>query len=371
MGTFNDNVSACNCVLAGLAVASKALDFAFLHHSVDNVADLLSNLEVGLGAGKLNSHCLSDLLDLFGNVVSHELEENGSGPTALDAVRSMAGSGESVAGDVAQMYVGVNECKACPVGSESHLGTSFQVGAVLVALYEIVTNAAQCAESENLGVGVTVTAGDGLYAVSENVETGLSGNGGRTGEGENGVDDTQGSVGEDSALLAQSVVGNNGNLSTLRAGAGGGGSQDDGNIGLNGHGRTGHVLLDLGLLLVQQDSDTLCKVHAGAAADSENGVALFFDSVLGSLVDEGGGSIGSYFVPVGIADAGSLQALFALNESAGLGNVGTANEHELLAAELGQLFAYACDGAGSKDDGVKLGVSVDTVCHDIFLLRKI
>ena len=57
--------------------------------------------------------------------------------------------------------------------------------------------------------------------------------------------------------------------------------------------------------------------------------------------------------------------------SAGLSYVGAADEHELLAAELGEFLTNAADSIGSKDDGVKLVVSEDTVCHDIFLLRKI
>ena len=200
--------------------------------------------------------------------------------------------------------------------------------------------------------------------MSHYVKAGLRGHSGRAGQGQLGVDDADGGMDEDRLLLAGGLVGDDGNHGPFGTGAGGGGGQEDGYLlRLHGGRGWGTILLDLGFLQVQQQCHCLGQVHAGTAADTENGIAALLDGVFSGFVDQAGGSVGLDFVPIQEINAMSLQACLSLDGAACFGHIGSANEEQLLAAELRQLLAHATDGAIAEDHGVQLRV-LENASHE-------
>ena len=162
-----------------------------------------------------------------------ELEDGGHTDGVGGAVMSMVHGAERMAEGVdgAEAFLKGGGAHG---GGAHHVGTRFDVGAVLVGAGEVVDDQFHAFDGDALAHGMVVRAGEGFDAMGKGVEPGAGGDGGRHTYCELGIANDyrrQDLRVEDDFFLLALRVGDDAGAPDFGAGAGGGGDGDDGRDG--------------------------------------------------------------------------------------------------------------------------------------------
>ena len=214
-----------------------------------------------------------------------------------------------------------------------------------------------------MGIGDIV--GHALGGMGKGVQPRIGGDAGGHAHAQLRIHHGQMSIHEHAPLAARLRLADDRHPSSLRAGAGGGGDQDHGGLGVHGDGLGQDIFFD-GARILHEDARRLGGVHTAAAADADDGIHLVFQGQGAGLIHNADGGVSLDAVIAGAGDTRLLQAghgpgrdprrLHALVEDAqGLADV----------SQLGYVFSQMVYGPGPEDDGTVLHI---LEVHDSLLI---
>ena len=316
-----------------------------------------AHIDADFRIGDINAvqtHGHADLTDDAGEVLCSIFNVAAADGAAAQAMRNVIQMASCLSDCVSHIAVGFGEGHACQVGSPSQLLPSLIVlgmGACDGQPLGDQTDGLICEQITVMGI---TDVAQGFHCVCKRIQTTPCGHTSRGTNLQLRVNDAVGRGRRQTDLGAGSVVVDNGHEGGFRTGTSSGGNADSFQQGLFIILLEGQIQIEVGQnffrIIVGQNGNDLCAVHAGAAADAQCAVSAEFASDLSAFQQVGSGALAAGVVPYQALNTLFLQGSFDLCGETQCVDAFVGDNHDLLAAHLSRDIACLVDGTLAKED---------------------